>query len=250
MASARSLFHVNGGRLLQIYLASKSYAGAVFWKVAAHLGVDLLLILSTLLAPFGLIFARNSRLSNLFALWIALVVFLTALSGFGGARLRAPFEPHLMVLAGVVLAGGFQSRSKGWLIASGGLSAVLAFTLLPQAPGSLRARGDYGVDWSSLSRPKTTTVKGRVGFNGSSGGGSVIIDARLAGAGSANATADLEVKLNRQVVDQTRIRQMRRRLRYGSPQRAPTPNYVELLATDPRTGEPVAFVVTLRRRQR
>lgn len=248
MSTARSLFHLNGGRLLQIYLASKSYAGAVVWKAIAHLGVDLLLILSSVLAPFGLIFARSRRFSALIGLWIAMNVLLTALSGFGGARLRAPFEPHLMVLAAVVLAGRHESRGRGWLTASTALSALLAFALLPQVPGSLRARGDYGVDWSRLSRPKTTTIEGRAGFNAGPGRGAVVFDARLAKATSPKAAANLEVRFNREVIDETRIRQRRRRLRYERPD--PGPTYIELRATDSRTGEPAELVVTLRRRQR
>jgi 4-amino-4-deoxy-L-arabinose transferase-like glycosyltransferase len=248
MTTARSLFHLNGGRLLQIYLTSKSYAGAVVWKAIAHLGVDWLLILSAVLAPLGLIFARSWRFSALIGLWIAINVFLTSLSGFGGARLRAPFEPHLMVLAGVVLAGRYESRRRGWLIAGAALSAVLAFALLPQVPGSLRARGGFGVDWSSLSRPKTTTVNGRAGFNTGAGGGAVVFDARLANATSTRAAATLEVKLNGEPVGETRIRQKRRRLKYESSQ--PSSNYIELRATDRRTGKPAELVVTLRRRPR
>ena len=162
---ARSLFHVNGGRLLQIYLAANTYAGALVWKGLVHLAADLPLIVSVILAPFGLVLARNRRMSAMFALWILLVIGLTTLSGFGGARLRAPFEPHLFVLAAVVLAGQHPRPSRAWWLGSGVVSIIAALAVLPQVPKSLSAWADYGVHWSRLSRPKTSWMTGEAGFN-------------------------------------------------------------------------------------
>ena len=49
----RSLLHVNGGRILQIYVVAQSRASAVIWKTIVHLGGDMLLIVGVILAGLG-----------------------------------------------------------------------------------------------------------------------------------------------------------------------------------------------------
>ena len=39
---ARSLLHLNGGRVLQIYVAAQNRATAMIWKIALHLTIDVL----------------------------------------------------------------------------------------------------------------------------------------------------------------------------------------------------------------
>lgn len=41
---ARSLLHLNGGRVLQIYVAAQNRATAMIWKIALHLTIDVLVI--------------------------------------------------------------------------------------------------------------------------------------------------------------------------------------------------------------
>ena len=56
---ARSLLHVNGGRVLQIYVAAGTASTAMIWKIALHVTVDLLLVSVLILAPFGVVLARD-----------------------------------------------------------------------------------------------------------------------------------------------------------------------------------------------
>ena len=105
---ARSLLHLNGGRAPQIYVAAQNRATAMIWKIALHLTIDLLVIAVLVLTPFGVALARERRLAAFFVLWIVLNLGIASVGGFGGARLRAPFEPMLIILASVVLAGEWR----------------------------------------------------------------------------------------------------------------------------------------------
>ncbi len=204
--------------MLQIYLVANTYAGAAVWKVLVHLGTDLPLVMSVILAPFGLVLARSRRMSAMFALWIVLVIGLTTLSGFGGARLRAPFEPHLFVLAAVVLAGHHPRRSRAWWLGSGVLSVVAVLAVLPQVPRSLSARADYGVRWSRLSRPKTSWMTGEAGFNLLPSRGEVWWELSRAEAGRRGTTR-VVVRINGQQVDETNVRgHLKKHLEYEWPQ--------------------------------
>ena len=245
MGTASSLFHVNGGRLLQIYLAAATYAGAIIWKIAAHVGADLLFIVCLALAPFGLVVARRWRVATLFGLWIVLNITLTTLSGFGGARLRAPFEPHMIVLAGVVLAGRYQRRSSGWLGLSFLLAVVSMLTVLPQVPRSLRARADYGVNWTRPTRPKTTPIEGRVGFNLLPTKGRVSFVVRVPDPVVPPTVVDIKVRLNGGLADDTQLVRRRRRFIYEWPERQVV--FVELTATNSTTEEPENLILRLGR---
>ena len=108
VARARSLLHVNGGRILQIYVVADSKIGAVVWKSLVHLGSDALLVMGTMLAGLGAALCRRPRLAIFLLLWAALDVAIASVGGFGGARLRAPFEPFLVVLAAIVFVGEWR----------------------------------------------------------------------------------------------------------------------------------------------
>ena len=108
VARARSLLHVNGGRILQIYVVAESKASAVLWKTLVHLGADMLLIVGAILAGLGAALCRRRNLAAFLLLWAAINIGIASLGGFGGARLRAPFEPLLAILAAVVFAGAWQ----------------------------------------------------------------------------------------------------------------------------------------------
>jgi 4-amino-4-deoxy-L-arabinose transferase-like glycosyltransferase len=245
---ARSVFHVNGGRLLQIYLAAKTHAGAAIWKGLVHLGADLPLVVSVILAPFGLVLARNRRMSAMFALWIFLVLGLTTLSGFGGARLRAPFEPHLFVLAAVVLAGHYSRPSRAWWVGCGALSVVAAVAVVPQLPRSLGARADYGVQWSRLSRPKSSMMIGEAGFNLLPSRGEVWWELSRAEAGR-RGTTHVVVHINGKRMEETTVRgPLRKHLEYEWPHGGIA--YVELTATEPVSGEPAKLRIKLPRPRR
>jgi hypothetical protein len=162
---ARSMFHVNGGRFLEQGVNAPAESTALAWKYFAHLSIDLPYVLTLLLAIPGVVLLHNRTAAVLFTGWIALNVVLVAITGFGGARLRAPFEPHLMVLAGAALAGGWRTPSRVELAGAGALLLIAATAVLPQIPRSLQARGNYGVRWAVPEPPHVATVRSRAGFN-------------------------------------------------------------------------------------
>ena len=229
LTTARTLARVNGGRLLQIYIAADSPTGALVWKSYAHLGGDLILILTLILAPFGFAWSRRRDQASFLLLWILVNVALVAISGFGGARLRAPFEPHLMVLAGVVLSGVGFNRVKVLSGAAACVSVLLGWVTLAQLPGSLAARADYGVDWPRVSGHKRAVMTEVSGFNLLAAHGAVHFEVRRPKAEMASSSAELEVRLNGELVESGRLIGGGERLQYDWPIIELV--YVELRAT-------------------
>ena len=86
----RSMFQVHGGRLLQIYLESRTQLGARVAKLLTHAFADATFVLSLILAPVGAALARRRDHAAYLVLWIAVVAGLTALSGFGRSQAPRP----------------------------------------------------------------------------------------------------------------------------------------------------------------
>jgi hypothetical protein len=164
-ATALSILHVNGGRLLQIYLGADTRLGAAAWKLAAHVFADLALISILALAPFGFVLGRKPDRALFLAAWIVVAFGLTVVSGFGGPRLRAPIEPPLMVGAAVVLAGGWRRPRSFALRGAAIVSVAFLSAVVPQLGRSFAAKGEYGVDWPLDPPPKRAAMVGRAGFN-------------------------------------------------------------------------------------
>lgn len=161
----RALFHVPGDRWLHAYLAS-SAEGAAIAKFVAHAGIDVPFVLCVLLAPFGVVLARRSREAALLALWIVVVVVLTALSATGGVRYRSPFEPSLIALASVVIAGAWRRPHTLGLAAGLCATAVVASLVLPQVPRVAAARANYGLErWSTAEVSWKGWTNAPAGFN-------------------------------------------------------------------------------------
>jgi hypothetical protein len=165
IARARSLLHVNGGRILQIYVVAGSKASAVAWKTLVHLGSDALLVFGAVLAGLGAALCRRPRIAVLLLLWTALNIGIASVGGFGGARLRTPFEPFLVILASVVVAGAWRRPHPAAL--GGALLAglVAAAAVLPQIPNSLRSWPDYGIVWPSIFNRPAGQFVGAAGLN-------------------------------------------------------------------------------------
>jgi hypothetical protein len=162
---ARSLLHVNGGRILQIYVVAKSKASAAAWKTLVHLGSDGLLLVGSLLAALGAALCRRPHLAAFFLLWTALNIGIASLGGFGGARLRAPFEPFMMLLAAVVLSGGWRRPRIASVGVAGAIGVLAGIAVLPQIPRSLKAWPDYGVVWPSIFNRPAGPFIGAAGVN-------------------------------------------------------------------------------------
>jgi hypothetical protein len=242
-ANALSILRPNGGRLLQLYLPASGRIEALFWKICAHAFVDFTLLLTLVLGPFGIVLARRRTLAALFALWILTSVALAAIGDHGGTRMRAPCEPHLIVLAAVVFAGQWRRASRLALGLSAMLAALCALAIVPQMPRSLRVRGDYGVLWSSPRIPRDTPVHGRAGFNVVPKNGRVTLKVR--GDRASTRPARITVRLDGKKVDDYRLADDGwRRLRYARPPSDTV--FVELDVRDIATGEPARIRVSRR----
>jgi len=241
---ARSLFYVNGGRMLQIYVATSTRAGAAFWKAIVHLGADLPLLFAAVLAPIGAVACRQRRVAAVLVLWALVNIGIAVLGGFGGARLRQPFEPLMLVLAAVVLVGQWQRPSRLWLSVAAAGALVAALGVVTQIPRSLAARADYGVAWPSvLERPKGQII-GAAGFN-------VIA---ITGAASFHATAtdasasgvDLIVRANGRDVTTRRLAVGER-----TPIQVPWPDegmaFLDLSARRSDNGQPATIEIAVQR---
>lgn len=161
---ARSLLHINGGRILQIYVVADSYASAIAWKTAVHLGTDGLLLLAATLAPLGAALCHRPRVAVVWLLWAAVNLGIASVGGFSGARLRAPFEPFLIVLGAVTVSGGWRIAPR-WIAAALPLTAIAALAVVPQVPRSLAGWPDYGVEWPSIWIRNRGSLTERAGVN-------------------------------------------------------------------------------------
>lgn len=240
---ARTLFYLNGGRMLQIYVASSTRAGAAFWKLIVHLGADVPLLFAAILAPIGAVLCRERRVAAVFVLWALVNIGIAALGGFGGARLRQPFEPLMLVLAAVVLVGAWQRPSRTWLAVAGAGALVAAVVVVPQIPRSLAARADYGVAWPSvLDRPKGRMI-GTAGFNVLATTGAATFDAI---GQDAPAGIDLLVRANGRDVATTHLESGQR-----SPIHVPWPEvgmaFVDVSARRSDDGRPATLDIAVQR---
>jgi hypothetical protein len=162
---ARTLFYVNGGRMLQIYVVARDKTSAIAWKGFVHSGTDVLLVLSVIAAPLGAAFCANRRLAAIFLLWTLINVAIASLGGFGGARLRVPFEPLLMILAAVVWSGTWRPAATPFTAIAAAIAIGMAAVVVPQVPNSLAAWPDYGVTWPSIFQRPSGQFSGSAGIN-------------------------------------------------------------------------------------
>lgn len=162
---ARSLLPLTGGRYLQDGVFAATAPAASTWKLAAHLFIDGPWLFAIVLAPLGVALARNRPAAWMLAGWALLNLGLTALTGFGGSRLRCPFEVHVALLASVVVAGRWPTRRP---IALGlGLAGSLAALLLmvPEITRTASARANYGARWTRTDTGAQAQVSGASGAN-------------------------------------------------------------------------------------
>ena len=160
--------------------------------------------------------------------------------GTGRARLRAPFEPHLVVLAAAALSG--EHRKPRSLALAGAALVSLAFALmvLPQLPRSFAARGDYGVHWPLDPLPKRSALFGRAGFNVFAPDGEIEI---LVRPRNGEKSTRLTVTLDGKVVEEVETDSIEHRIRQAAP--GVDLVHVEIEVRDARTGEPVRALVVV-----
>jgi hypothetical protein len=188
---ARSLLPLTGGRYLQDGVYAASAADAMRWKWAAHAFIDAPWLFALVLAPLGFAVARNRPAAWLLAGWAVLNLGLTALTGFGGSRLRCPFEVHVALLASAVVAGGWpRPRRFAFGLGLAGSAAALLL-MIPQIQRAAAARGNYGARWTLTDARTVAQVAGTSGANvlATPGG----LDVTLRNPGHAPVRVDLRV---------------------------------------------------------
>jgi len=239
LGRAQSLFHVNGGRILQIYVVAATRLRAVVWKVVVLAGSDLLLIVASILAAIGAALCRRPRLAALLVIWIVVNIGIASAGGFGGARLRAPFEPMLIVFAAICAAGEW-GRPRAWVLGLAvAASGAAALAVLPQVPASLRAWPDYGVRWPSIFDRHDGEILGEAGLN---------LPARDGAAALAATTTGEAPVVVRVIVSGLPAREIQLAPRQSTPIRVPWPAlglaFVELVTAGPAaTAQPVHVIV-------
>jgi hypothetical protein len=119
----RSNFRPAARRWIDLYFTSVTGVARDLLSVYARVMTDVGFVLAALLAPFGVVLARQHRASLILAIWPPLVVLLTALSTYGGPRYRGPFEVILYVYFAVVLAGRWRRPSRNAALAAAALCA-------------------------------------------------------------------------------------------------------------------------------
>ncbi len=247
--SLRSVLHVNGGRLLQSYIVARDFTFAVLWKLAAHLFNDLALVLSLLLAPFGLALAWRRDASLVSAIWIVLNLSLVALGGFAGPRLRAPFEPHLVVFASIALVtfiGGVRTLQPRRLLIAGAVSMAAAGVVLPQISRSLAGWPDYGIRWQHRPKGWRTLVRGSAGFNVRVREGGISFELRARRPEVETSDTVVDVRLGRRSASREVLAVGEaRELEYSWPAR--TMAFVELRASSEESGKPRELLLIAQR---
>ena len=184
---------MTGGRYLQDGVFAASASSAAAWKVAAHAFIDAPWLFAIVLAPLGVAVARNRPAAWLLAGWALLNLGLTALTGFGGSRLRCPFEVHVALLAStrrrrrLAEAAASARRSAS---ASPDRSAA-ALLMVPQIARTASARANYGPRWTLTDAGTVAQVSGASGANvlASPAG----LDVALRNPGPAPIRVDLRV---------------------------------------------------------
>lgn len=161
----RGLFMLRGGRWLQLNARAGTAAQAAGLKLLAHSCQDLPFALSAVLAPFGWALARNRRAAGLVGLWVVMYIGLLAAFTWSGARYRAPYEPHLMVLGAVVLAGSWRRPPLPMLAAVAAASLWVAWAVQASVPATWRARAQYGIpEWWVGEGGRKARCSGGCGF--------------------------------------------------------------------------------------
>jgi hypothetical protein len=247
LGRARSLLYVNGGRILQIYVVSDSKTTAAAWKALVHMGADALLVVAAVLAPIGAALCRARRLAVLLLLWTGVNIAIASLGGFGGARLRAPFEPLLLLLGSVVLAGGWLRPRLLWLVTALAASVLAGIAVVPQIPRSLQSWPDYGVEWPSIFSRQSGVVRGAAGFNTLAPAGFAEFSATVPDGSTEQASAVRLLVGSRRVWLQTAHVAPGETRRFRTIWRQPGLAFVEIAAERESDGSPAAVVITVPR---
>jgi 4-amino-4-deoxy-L-arabinose transferase-like glycosyltransferase len=199
------MFQLRGGRWLQLHAPVADSDQARRLKALAHASIDLPLLIAAMLAPFGWAFARRRPGASVIVLWIAVNVLLVTAAGMSGARYRAPIEAPMMVLAAVVLTGGWR-RINRWQAAAAILATVgVGLAIANSVPSDLRGEADYGLVNREGRVGWRASVPGTAGFNVLSTAAGLIEFSVSPRADGDASPVFLDISIDRQPVNQVRV---------------------------------------------
>lgn len=240
LADFQRLFRLTGGQWLELGPPVASRTEALALKGIAHTS-DLLFALSGVLAPLGVALARRRREVILVALWVVLHLGLLVAFAWNGVRYRSPYEPELIGLAAIVLAGGWARPRRVAFGLALAASLAIGAALVASLPETARARATYGFkEWVPAGDAHRASIVGDAGFRMLTGGRSV--DLRLSPVRSTPPEAPVRVRvfLGGREVDQVTLDAGERQLRYVW---TPPVAYVELRATFENSQRPAPLLV-------
>jgi 4-amino-4-deoxy-L-arabinose transferase-like glycosyltransferase len=141
----RNLFQVSGFNWAHHYSPARGPEDAWWLALGLRLLHDGLFVAASVLAPVGLVLARQRRVAVLLLGWTVLVAALTVAAGYSGARYRTPFEAALVCAAAVPLGGGFRRPHPLLTVMGLAASILIAVVVLPQYQRNLTAPVSYGL---------------------------------------------------------------------------------------------------------
>lgn len=212
---SRRLFRLVGGQWLLLHRPVGTRTQATALKAVAHAG-DLLLVISALLAPFGAVLARRRLAAALVALWVALHIGLLIAFAWNGVRYRAPYEPLMIALGSVVLAGGWVAPRRTVLALAALVSISMGAALAPSFPETIARRAAYGFDgWNTDGGTPRAAFHGEGGFNLLNQTGVVDLGVIVADSALAGGPVRARVRLGGRPADEILMEGTERRLRYA-----------------------------------
>lgn len=240
VADFERLFRLVGGQWLEVEPSVVSRTEALVLKGIAHTS-DVLFALSSVLAPVGVVLARRRREALLIALWVALHVGLLVMFAWNGVRYRSPYEPELIGLAAIVLAGGWALPRRLPLGLALAASVVIGGAIAVSLPATARARATYGVkEWVPAGNAHRASFVGEAGFRVPTARRSVSLKLSPAESTPPDTPVRVRVFFGGQEVDQVTVVDGERQLKYAWTRPAA---YVELRATFENSERPASLVV-------
>lgn len=204
-------------------------------RILVHAVLDLPFAVALVLAPLGVALARTRRLALVLALWPPVYLGMVALIQWAGTRYRAPVEPILVILAAVVVSGGWQRTGRLSVAIFSIVSGALALALAIGLPSMIAARANYGVASAPVSETDIP-LGGAMGAYVACARNALTFSLRSASSGDVSIHVRVD---GRQADNFTFSGETRRRYALEGPRRL----YLEIEATS--GGLPVPLVVRL-----
>jgi hypothetical protein len=182
------LFQVYGVSWLYYYSPAQTAQQAWWLALAVRVGFDGLFVVTSVLAPLGLVLARQRRVATLLVTWMLTVMVLTVLAGFAGGRYRAPQEIGLICGAAVIC--GLAWRRPRWPAAAAAVavSSLIAWHVVPALLRAPALKAPYGIAAPAMAAAgQGSECRGACGFFAAVRGGSIELEVDRATAGRTMA---------------------------------------------------------------